>query len=436
MLGRQSTVLDRERTVAVLDAGTHKVCCLIARLLPPPQWLAAKEKNAQINILGFGQHPSSGFISGRICDMDKAEEAIRVAVAKAEQNAGITVHEIYAGFSGGRLQSERFTASVPIAQRAVDDIDIRRALLAARQYAGRHGQAVLHTIVTHYGLDDEPYVSDPRGMIGDTLKVGVLATTVDPMPLRNMALCIERCHLRLAGIIETPYASALAVVSEAEAELGATCIDMGAGTTTLAAFGEGRVVYLDSLDIGGDHLTRDLAQDLSTPRSEAERLKTLYASVFTDPIDETETIVCPLVGEGNEDRYIYPTKGDIAAIVRTRLEDIFFQLQERMQQAGLEDAISERLILTGGGCQLVGCTELAARIFGGEARIGRPAPISGLPPEADPAFAASTGMLKYLLSSSKDHECMSSMLASGDVPAFGQERGYFARVGQWLRENF
>lgn len=428
--------MDKERTVAVLDVGTRKVCCLIARLLPPPQWLAAKAENAQINVLGFCQHASAGMAAGQICDMDTAEESIRAAVAKAEQNAGLTVDEIHVGFSGGRLQSESFTASVPIAHRSVDDIDIRRALLAARQYAGRAGQSVLHTLVTHYGLDDVPHVSDPRGMIGDTLKVGVLATTVDHMPLKNMALCVERCHLRLAGVIGTPYASALAVITDAEAELGATCIDMGAGTTTLAAFYDGQVIHLDSLSVGGDHITRDLARNLSTPRSEAERLKTLYASVFADPVDETETVVCPLVGEGSEDRYIYPTKGDLAEIVRTRLEDIFFQLRERMEQAGIESSVSERLILTGGGSQLVGCTELAARIFGGEARLGRPEGISGLPPNADPAFAASVGMLKYLLGGSEDYEPLEGPRTRLEPPHLGHEPGYLARVGQWLRENF
>jgi len=432
----RSAVITKERTAAVLDLGTRHVVCMIARLLPPPKWLAQKVEHARINILGFGQVAARGITAGSIGDLDAAEDAVRTAVGRAEHNAGVTVNEVYVTFAGAGLASESFTASVPIAQRTVDELDIRRALLAAEQYAARNGQSILHTVVAGYGLDDIPQIEDPCGLIGDTLKVHVLAAGMAPIAAKNIALCIERCHLRLAGLVAAPLASALSAATQEERELGVTCIDMGAGATALAAFCEGQAVHIDSLMSGGEHLTRDLARSLSTPRSEAERLKTLYASVFTDAGLEHDHVVCPLIGEDGEERYIYPTRADIAAIVRARLEDMFSQLQERLEQAGCDPAVTERVVLTGGGAQLVGATELAGRIFGGEARLGRPEAVTGLPPNADPALAASVGALNYLLRVPTERRVSAPAPHAPAMSAYAPASGYFAKVGQWLRENF
>ncbi|MFP3920974.1 MAG: cell division protein FtsA [Dichotomicrobium sp.] len=436
MWDNHGAVITRECTAAVLDLGTRHVSCMIARLLPPPKWLAPRVEHARINILGFGQIGSRGITGGNIGDLDAAEEAVRGAVAKAEHSAGVTVDEVYVTFAGAGLSSESFTASVPIAQRTVDELDIRRALLAAEQYAKRHGQSILHTVVSGYGLDDIPQIEDPRGLMGDTLKVNVLAAGMAPMAAKNIALCVERCHLRLAGLVAAPLASGLAAATAEERTLGVTCIDMGAGTTSLAAFCDGQVIHIDSLSAGGERLTRDLARILSTPRAEAERLKTLYASVFTDTAPDDDYVVCPLIGEDGEERYIYPTKADIAAIVRTRLEDMFSQLQERLEQAGCEPAVCERLVLTGGGAQLVGAVELAGRIFGGAARLGRPDAAAGLPPNTDPALAAAVGTLTYLLRAPVERRAESPSPQAPVMPAHMPSGGYFAKVGQWLRENF
>ena len=436
MWDNRTPVITKERTVAVLDLGTRKVCCLIARLLPPPKWLAPKVEHASVNILGFGQVAARGVAGGNIADLDSAEDAIRAAVARAEHHAGLTADEIVVTVAGAGLASESFTASVPIAQRTVDELDIRRALLAAEQYAGRNGQSILHTSVSGYGLDDIPQVEDPRGLIGDTLKVHVLAAGMAPMAVKNIALCIERCHLRLSGLVAAPFASALSAATAEERELGVTCIDMGAGTTSLAAFCEGEAVHIDSLSSGGEHLTRDLARSLSTPRAEAERLKTLYASVFTDAAHDRDSVVCPLVGEDGEESYTYPTKAEIAAIVRTRLENMFSQLQERLEQAGCDPAVTERVVLTGGGAQLVGASELAGRIFGGASRLGRPEGVKGLPPGAEPSLSAGVGTPIHLLRAPERRSERPVAPQPGHVSAHMPPNGYLAKVGQWLRENF
>ena len=271
-------------------------------------------------MLGIGHLRSEGVDAGRISDLEAAERAIREVVAKAERAADVTLEEVYVTGSFGPLASESFTASAPLANGTVGERDLGRVMDAARHYAARSGWSVLHTVPVSYSLGAQNYIRDPRGMIGDSLRVDVHSLSAHPLPLKNMELCIERCHLSVAGVAAAPYASGLAVLSENEAEVGATVIDMGAGATGVAVFSEGRFIYGDVIPMGGSQITIDIARTFSIGLAEAERLKTLYGSVFTGPLDHRDTVACALAGEEGDGHYVHPAKAELSALIRARLE--------------------------------------------------------------------------------------------------------------------
>ena len=256
------------------------MCCLLARLMPWSHWQDAPALSSRIRITGYGYQLSRGVVAGRISDMEAAERTVRSVVAKAERAADVTVNEVYVTASFGPLVSQSFTASVDLPSGAVTARDTDRVIRAATEYASRGGQTVLHSVPFGYTLGYESGITDPLGMFGDTLKVDVHTVSADALPLKNLKLCIERSHLSVSGVAAAAYASGRAVISDSEAQTGVTCIDMGAGATGVAVFSGGAFLYCDSIDIGGNHITNDIAHALSVPLIEAERLKTLYASVF------------------------------------------------------------------------------------------------------------------------------------------------------------
>jgi cell division protein FtsA len=419
------------RVAAVLDVGTRKLCCLVARIGPAPPWRRRDHAVSHVRILGIGHLRSEGVDAGRISDLELAERAIRDVVAKAERAADVTLEEVYVTGSFGPLASESFTASAPLANGTVGERDLGRVMDAARHYAARSGWTVLHTVPVSYSLGALNYIRDPRGMIGDSLKVDVHSLSAHPLPLKNMELCIERCHLSVAGVGAAPYAAGLAVLSENEAEVGATVIDMGAGATGVAVFSEGRFIYGDVIPMGGAQITIDIARTFSIGLAEAERLKTLYGSVFTGPLDHRDTVACALAGEEADGHYVHPAKAELSALIRARLEYIFGQIRERLEMSGAAPAAGQRLVATGGGSELLGVAELAAKVFNKTARIGRPRALIGLPElEAGPAFASAIGLILHLID---DDEGANVGLGERVRRNNG---GYFARVGQWLRESF
>jgi cell division protein FtsA len=420
----------RPRTVAVLDIGTSKVGCLIAKPVPAPDWMSGADP-MQFEVLGLGHHRAEGLKAGLIVHLDTAEHCIRSAVDEAERMAGITVEDVIVAVTCGRLKSDGFTASVAIANGVVRDNDVVRILTGGRQYAGRDGRIVLHTLPISYGLDDNSGIRDPLGMCGERLSIDIHAVTADDVAMRNLMLCVERCHLGVSAIVAAPYASALSVITPDEAKLGVAAIDFGAGTTTLAVFADGHLIHVDAIALGGYGLTTDIARSLGTPIEHAERLKTLHGSAFATASDEREIITYPSVGDGESHNLNQISKAQLAVIIRPRIEEILNQMRRRLAANAHASEASQHLVLTGGGSQLTGLAELTANMFGRPVRLGRPHGLLNAPDAGNgPEFSAATGLL---LQWARDDDRLSGRT---EQRFLGTGTGYFARVSEWIRDNF
>jgi cell division protein FtsA len=421
-----------ERTVVILDVGTRKMCCLVAKLSPGSRRADPSGGPAsRIQIIGHGYQLSRGIVAGRIGDLEAAERTVRSVVSKAERAADVTVNEVYVTASFGPLYSESFTASVDLPTGSVTSRDMDRIMRAANEYSSRSSKTVLHAVPFGYTLGYESGITDPLGMIGDTLKVDVHAVAADRLPLRNLKHCIERSHLSVAGVAAASFTSGKAVITDGEAQTGVTCLDMGAGSTGVSVFSGGSFIYCDSIDFGGNQITADIARGFSVPIAEAERMKTLHASVFAARNGLDRGMITDEDDRDSELLSRHISKAELSDIARIRLEQIFTDVRERLRASGIAPMSGQRLVLTGGGSELVGAAELAARIFGKQPRLGRPRAVSGLPRrETGPAFAAPIGLLIHLL----EDDLKLDVGLSPEIIA--TSHGYLARVGQWLRESF
>ncbi len=418
--------------LCVLDVGTTKIVCLIARLMPAEQSDLLRGRTHRCRILGIGHQRSRGLKGGAVIDMEEAEDAIRHAVDAAERMAGVQAESVIVNVSGGRLGSQRFSAQVNIGGRAVGESEIHRVLESAASCAAGPGRTVLHSLPVGYSLDDTRAIRDPRDMIGEKLGADMHVASCDAAAVRNLMVAVERCHLEIEAVVASPYASALSVLVEDEADMGVAVIDMGGGTTSIAIFNDGRLSHVDAIAVGGNHVTTDVARGLTLRVSDAERLKTYYGSCIVSPSDEREVISVAQAGD-DENHPTHMPKSQLVHIIRPRVEEILELVRDRLAGAGYAPHAGLRVILTGGACQLTGLPEAARRILSPHVRIGRPLGVQGLPESAkSPAFAASVGLLVYPQAAALEHfepRRSSHMLATGSD-------GYIARVGRWLRDSF
>jgi cell division protein FtsA len=417
---RKPRLTTRSGVIAALDIGSSKISCLIGKI----------EDSGRPTIVGIGHQLSRGVKNGTIVDMDEAEMAILTAVHAAEKMSAETIDEVVVNLSGGYPASQTVGVEVAIAGHEVGDADLRRVLEHGRAIDVGPDRQVVHSIPVGYTIDGNRGIRDPRGMYGDRLGVTMHIVTAAAGAARNIATCVNRCHLEVSALVVSPYASGLATLVEDEKDLGVTVIDMGGGTTGIAVFFDGQVVFTDTIAIGGNHVTSDIARGLSTPLVHAERMKTLYGSALTSPSDERELINVPQIGEDGSGSPNQVAKSILVGIIQPRLEETFELVRARLEASGFDKIAGRRVVLTGGAAQLTGARELAQLVLDKQVRMGRPIRIAGLAEStAGPAFSTAAGLIAYAMR--REAELRPQLR-----PERAHAQGLFLRVGGWLRENF
>ncbi len=375
----------RSGPFGVLDIGSTKIACLIGRA----------ESDGRLRALGFGWQKSRGIKSGGIVDLDEAEKAIRAAVGAAEDMADMRLKSVYVNLSCGQPESRLFSVQWPVDGRAVTAEDVKRVVREARTRAATEGRATIHALPLSFSTDETQGVLDPRGLFCDTLSAQLHVVDACNTALRTHSACLSRCELDIAALVSAPMAAGLSSLVGDERELGATVIDMGGGTTSMAVFSEGQVVHTAQIPLGGIHVTNDIARGFSTSVAHAERLKALYGNCQGSPDDERELLPVPQVGE-DEHQIAKMPRSMLISVIRPRLEEIFEMVKEQLETAGLGNAAGSRVVLTGGASQLGGVRELSAQILERNVRLGRPGGMIGLPDSARCTnFATLVGLLAF-----------------------------------------
>ena len=406
--------------IAALDIGTTKTCCLVAR-----------RTDDGLRVVGAGHQLSQGMKGGCVVDMEAVETSIRAAVDGAERMAGSTIDDVFVAITGGKPASHFVEVDVSIAGHEVDEFDLSQALEDSRECPTLQGSEIIHAMPVSYAIDGDCGIRDPRGMVGDRLGVNVHVVAAQPGPLRNLKTCIQRCHLDVAEFVLAVHAAGLASLIEDEMELGVTLVDMGGRVTSIAAYQHGRLIHTDSVPVGGDHVTNDLARGLLISKGQAERIKTLYGNALASPSDDRTMITIQPLGEAEDDT-AQVSRSMLARVIQPRLEETFELVRDRLRASGMDRIAGRRLVLTGGASQLHGVRELAGRVLGKQVRVARPARLRGLPESMNgPAFAVCAGVLQFAADRPRESRGVRQAMLAQQVMG-----GRFAGIGRWIKENF
>jgi cell division protein FtsA len=338
--------------------------------------------------------------------------------------AGVTVEQVSLAVSCGRLKSQRFVARARTETGFASDVDVARVLEGGESYATRGARTLVQFHTQAWRLDGADGVADPRGMAGSELTADIVAVTADDGPLQNVLAVVERCYLEPHQLAATPFASAMAVTTADERNLGVLVIDIGAGITSMAAFLGGELVLAEVIPVGAHLITFDIARRLVTPVTEAERIKTLYGTLLPALSNEHETLSYSVTG-GEEGAAGRVSRAELRAMIQPRVAGIAALVRERLEAARLDRAALEPVVLTGGGAQLEGIDGYWAEARGATVRIGKPGAIEGASPDMlGPAFATVSGLVGDAL---QQHFAARSGGARG-----WRGSGYVSWIGNWL----
>lgn len=369
--------------IVALDIGTSKVVAIVGEI----------RDDEEIDIIGFGSHPSRGLKKGVVVNIESTVQSIQRAVEGAELMADCRINSVYAGIAGSHVRSLNSHGIVAIRDKEVTPGDVGRVLDAARAVAIPADQKILHLLPQEFVIDAQEGVREPVGMSGVRLEAKVHMVTGAVSASQNIVKCVERCDLHVDEIILEQLASSYAVLSEDEKELGVCLVDIGGGTTDIAVFAEGAIRHTAVIPIAGDQVTNDIAVALRTPSQHAEEIKIKYACALTQLATADETIEVPSVGDRPARRLARQT---LAEVVEPRYEELFSLIQSELRRSGFEDLCAAGVVLTGGSSKMEGAVELAEEIFHMPVRLGLPHGVKGLVDVvANPIYATGVGLLLF-----------------------------------------
>lgn len=347
-----------------LDIGTTKICAVVGEV-----------RGDKVDIIGVGTHPSIGLRRGVVVNIESTVNSIRSAVDEAGMMAGCEISSVYVGIAGSHIKGFNSHGLIAIKHQEIRQDDIDRVVDAARAVPIPPDQEVLHVLPQEFIVDDQAGIQDPIGMTGVRLEADVHIVTGGATSVHNIVKCCNRAGLEVSDVVLEPIASAEAVLTMEELELGVALIDIGGGTSDLAIFSDGCIRHTFVLGLGGHNLTNDLSIGLRTPLNEAQRLKEEYGCAMASMIDKDQTIEVPSVGGRRTRKLSQKVMGEI---LEPRVEEMMTMINQEMIDSNFKEMVNAGIVLTGGTSLLANMLDITEQIFDLPVRIGFPKHVGGV----------------------------------------------------------
>ena len=408
----------RSKLIAGLDIGTTNTCAVIGETVGDP-------RRPGLTILGVGQARTEGLRGDIVTNIEEITESVRSSMKEAELMAGVSVDRVYAGIGGDYVRAWYSMGVVAISEDEVSRDDMERVHIVARAVALPPDREMVHAIPQEYRVDDQQGIKDPLGMAGVRLEAEVFLVTCQTAGSTNIRKAVNQAGYCVQEMVLEPLAGGRAVLTEDEKEVGVVMVEIGASTTDVVAYYEGKVQHVSILPFGGKTLTADLVRGLSVPYAEAKKAKEHFGIAFAQMVDPRETVEMPGPSPG-QIRAI--GRALIAHIIEQRLDEMFGIVQAELEGQGLLDKLGAGVVLSGGTVAIPGVVELAQQIFASPVRIGFPdESLGGLADSVRrPRFAIATGLALW----------GADRFAETGKGASTVSSGVFTKLGTWLKEFF
>jgi cell division protein FtsA len=409
-------VNENRSLVAGLDIGTSKIVVIAAEV----------DSDGGYEIIGMGSHPSRGLKKGVVVNIETTVNAIQRALEEVELMANCKIREVYTGVAGNHIKSFNSHGMVAIKDKEVSQIDVERVMETAKAVNIPADQQILHILNQEFIIDGQEDVREPIGMSGIRLEVKVHIVTGAVSAVQNIMKCVRRCGLEVRDVVLQPLASAMAVLSDDEKDLGVCLVDIGGGTTDIAVFAHGAIRHTAVIPIAGDQITNDIAMALRTPTKDAEDIKCHYGCALRGMADPQEMVEVSGVGDRGTRQLSRQT---LAEVIEPRVEELYLLIQAELRRSGFEELLSSGIVITGGSSSLLGMVELAEEIFHMPVRMGLPLYRGSLAEVVrTPRFSTGVGLIIAGMQQLQHYQ-----LARLQGNSFKQ---VLERMGNWFQGNF
>jgi len=379
--------MPKEEIITGLDIGSTTIRIAVGQINP---------QDKRIHILGAAENIAEGISKGVVTSIEDAVSSISGVLEKVERMTGMPVEHAYVGINGSHVTSQDSHGVIAVskANGEIKEDDVERVIEAAQAVATPPNYEILHVIPRSFAVDNQPGIKDPVGMTGIRLEVDAQIIQGLSSQIKNLTKCVYRTGVDIDDLVLGVLATAEAVLSKKQKDLGVVLVNLGGATTSVLVFEEGDVLHTAILPIGSGHITNDIAIGLRISIDLAEKLKVEYGSALANEINKREEINLSEVDSKEEGTV---SQRHIAEIIEARCEEIFKMVDKELQRIDRSGLLPSGVVLTGGGAKLPGIVEVAKKEFRLPASLGYPLDLSSTAVDKvnDLNFSTAVGLIYW-----------------------------------------
>ncbi|MBN2266944.1 MAG: cell division protein FtsA [Candidatus Babeliaceae bacterium] len=411
------TRLSPSQTIVAVDVGTTKICVLVGHRI----------NDKACDIIGIGRAPSTGLVRGVVVDVGPTVKSVKSAIQEAVLMAGCPIESVYVGISGAHIRAYQSSGMIPIKHGVVREPDLARVLASACAIPLPDDEQILHSLPQQFVIDGKHSVRDPLQMHGIRLEARVNLITGNITQVKNLIQCCEASDVKVHDVVLEPIASADAVLSEDERDLGVALLDIGGGTSDFAIYQRGAIRHTKIFPIAGALFTNDVALCLRTTRDEAERIKRTFGFLQGHAFEGIPEFCSVHTIDGNGDLQV--RIDDLSRVLTARAEELLRVVAQEIDRFNLRPYMPAGFVLTGGGALMRGLAPYVEKIVGVPTRVGIPKTLSVYDLELQsPMYATAYGLLLYAMKQESD---MRRLRDSASLPS-----RLFWKMKSWIADFF
>lgn len=374
----------KSRIVASLDIGSFKIRTVVGVL---------EDKSQAPNIIGVGIAPSTGLRKGAVIDVEETIQSITTSLEDAERMAGEPINHVFLGIGGNHIESLNSKGVIAVSGSEISEDDVDRVLEAAQAVSIPSNRRILRIIPKAFTVDEQKGIKYPVGMTGIRLEVEAHIITGLAPTIKNLEKCVLQAGVDIDDIIPNCLASAEAVLSKRQKELGVVVVDIGCGGTAVTVFEEGSTLHTAVIPVGAENVTNDIAIGLRTSIDTSEKIKIEYGSCLPEDVNERETIDLSLFSKIDTHTV---SKKHMVQIIEARYHEIFTLVKEELAKIHRDGMLPAGVVLTGAGVKMPGVIDIARETLNLPVQIGFPQNFDGVVDKIDdPAYATAIGLILW-----------------------------------------
>ena len=334
-----------------IDIGTSKVSSVIAEI----------NNINQLEILATAECKCFGMKKSKITDEDEIASAIAKTISEVENQGNIKINSAYVTIPGKYVQIVQNSIVKEAKDRfsGITSKDVNSAMVQLRDIDLPEDKVVIDIIKNQFSLDSGRVVDDPVGALSSTVTVTGQVVLADRNYVRQLNSIFKKANIEIDGIIPNVLAQRSLILDTNELADNVMILDIGAGNTDIGVFNGNTFLYTNTIPLGGDNITSDIAQVFYISDEEADRLKKQYALALKSFIDNDTDIM--LTTYKGDERNKTIKSSELIEVIEARIEEIFSLVNKQITSLGLKTNINN-VILTGQGITCISKSDVAGKI--------------------------------------------------------------------------